>query len=274
MNKKISFTLLLSFASAMAFAHFQMMYTPSSIIEGDTREVPFKVVFTHPYEAGLTMDIGKNEAGEIKGMEHFFVVHKKKSIDAVSKLKEMTFTSFENSAKGFDFILDKDSSFRGGGDWVLVAVPHPYYESSADSYIRQITKVIINKGTLDTDWSNRIAEGYPEILPLVKPYNVWVGGMFRAIVVDGKGKPVPNAEIEIAYCNYDIDMHNNKFTGSPRITKGSAVIHADAQGNFSFVPTAPGYWGFAALEAGGKKQFNGKELSEDAVLWIEAFAVE
>ncbi|MGP1455232.1 MAG: DUF4198 domain-containing protein [Treponema sp.] len=274
MNKKISFTLLVFFASEMAFAHFQMMYTPSSIIEGDTKEVPFKVIFTHPFEAGLTMDIGKNEAGEVKGMEHFFVVHKKKSIDAVSKLKEMTFTSLENSAKGFDFILNKDSSFRGGGDWVLVAVPYPYYEGSEDSYIQQITKVIINKGTLDTDWSDRVAEGYPEILPLVKPYDVWVGGIFRAMIVDGKGKPVQHAEIEVVYCNYDVDMHNNKFTGSPRITKGSTVIHADAQGNFSFVPTAPGYWGFAASEAGGKKQFNGKELSEDAVLWIEAFAAE
>ncbi|MEL3906682.1 MAG: DUF4198 domain-containing protein [Treponema sp.] len=274
MNKKFISALLVSAVIGSAFAHFQMIYTPSSIIEEDAKSVPFKVVFTHPFEAGHTMDIGKNEGGTVKGLEHLFVVHKEKSMDVVSKLKEMTFTSLENSGKGFDFVLDKDSSFRGGGDWVLVAVPHPYYEASEDIYIKQITKVMVNKGELDTDWSNRVAEGYPEILPLVKPYDVWVGGLFRGTVVDGKGNPVANAEIEVEYCNYDIDMNANKFTGNPRTAKGAAVIHADEQGNFSFVPTMAGYWGFAALGAGGEKTHEGKELSEDAVLWIEAFPVK
>lgn len=274
MNKKVIFALVVSTVVSSAFSHFQMIFTPSSIIEDDAKTVPFKLVFTHPFEAGHTMDIGKNEAGEIKGLEHLFIVHKEKSIDVVANLKEMTFTSMENSGKGFDFVLDKDTSFRGGGDWVLVAVPYPYYESSEDVYIQQITKVMVNKGDLSTDWSSRIVEGYPEILPLVKPYDVWVGGVFRGVVVDGKGNPVPNAEIEVEYCNYDIDMTANKFIGSPRSAKGAAVINADEHGNFSFVPTNAGYWGFAALGAGGEKQFGGKELSEDAVLWIEAFPVK
>ena len=41
-------------------------------------------------------------------------------------------------------------------------------------------------------------------------------------------------------------------------------------GYFSFVPVHKGYWGFAALGAGGELKHNGKELSQDAVLWIEA----
>jgi len=274
MNKKILLCTAAVFTASVLFAHFQMVYTPTSVIDEEVKSVPFKLVFTHPFESGHTMDIGKNEKGEVKGMKNFFITHKEKTIDAVDQLKEINFSTNENSGKGYDFMLDKDTSFRGGGDWVLVAVPHPYYEGSEDIYIQQITKVMVNKGDLATDWQNRVADGYPEILPLVKPYDVWVGGIFRGIVVDKKGNPVPNAEIEVEYVNYDFDMGANKLGGNPKTDRGAAVILADDNGVFSFVPTAEGYWGFAALGAGGELEHEGKELSMDAVLWIEASAVK
>jgi len=156
----------------------------------------------------------------------------------------------------------------------LVAVPHPYYEESEGGYIQQITKVFINKAGLDTDWSARCAEGYPEIMPLVKPYDVWVGGLFRGTVLDSKGKPVPNAEIEVEYINFDVNMKKSKFEKKAKTKNAAAVILADENGNFSFVPHKAGYWGFAALGAGNVKEFAGKELSQDAVLWIEAVPVK
>ncbi|MEW6481564.1 MAG: DUF4198 domain-containing protein [bacterium] len=94
---------------------------------------------------------------------------------------------------------------------------------------------------------------------------------------EGKGNPVPNVEIEVEYINYEVDMKGNKFTGKPKIAKeghGAAVILANKDGEFSFVPPKAGYWGFAALGAGGEKTYKGKELSEDAVLWIEAIEIE
>lgn len=272
---KFFFMLLLSVLVSSVYAHFQLIYTPMSVIPEDAPSAEFKVVFTHPFEAGHTMDIGKDKGGTIKGMKEFFSVHKGQKKDLLSGLSEITFTSKENSGKGFSFTLNKESGLRGGGDWVLVAVPHPYYEPSENIYIQQITKVMVNKGELDTDWSERAAEGYPEIIPLVKPYDVWAGGVFRGIVVDGKGKPVPNAEIEFEYINYDIDMAANKFSGNGKLEKsGAGVFLANAQGVFEFIPPRAGYWGFAALGAGGEKQFDGLELSEDAVLWIEAQPIE
>ena len=265
------FILLLLFSAASVFAHFQMIYTPESVIPENTAAVDFKLVFTHPFEAGLTMDIGKDESGTIKGMKEFFVVHKGAKSDLTGVLKGITFTSLENSGQGFEFTFGKEQGLKGGGDWVFVAVPEPYYEASEDIYIQQITKVMINKGELSTDWKNRVAEGYPEILPLVKPYDVWTGGVFRGIVVNAKGKPVANAEIEFEYINYDIDMKENKFTGKPVLKKsGAGIILADKQGVFEFIPNRAGYWGFAALGAGGELDFGGKELSQDAVLWFEA----
>ncbi|MGP1455231.1 MAG: DUF4198 domain-containing protein [Treponema sp.] len=265
------FVLLLSIIASTAYAHFQLIYTPLSIIPQEQSSVEFQLAFTHPFESGLTMDIGKDESGTIKGLQAFFALHKGKKTDLLPTLSEIQFTSSENSGKGFALVLDKNTGFRGGGDWVLVAVPHPYYEKSDDMYIQQITKVMINKGGLDTDWAKRAAEGYPEILPLVKPYDVWEGGLFRGIVVDEKGRPVPKAKIEFVYLNYAIDMQTHAFTGSAKLKKsGAGVILANDQGLFEFIPPRAGYWGFAALEAGGSKQFGGKALSEEAVLWIEA----
>ncbi len=271
MKKLFSVLAFLVLVTSFASAHFLMIYTPDSVVEGS--EVPFTIVFTHPFNAGHTMNIGENEAGEVKGFEEFFSVHKGKKTDVTAALEEITFTSLENSGTAFELTLKKDNGYRGGGDWAMVGVPAPYYEGSEDIYIQQITKFLINKGDIATDWDARVAEGYPEILPFVKPYAVWVGGVFRGMVVDCDGNPVPEAEIEVEYINYDVDMAGKKFTGSPKIEKeghGAAVIIADDQGNFSFVPPKAGYWGFAALGAGGEKTFDGKELSQDAVLWIEA----
>ncbi len=273
MKKFAGIILFFCFVVAGAFAHFQLIYTPSSALEEGT-SVDFKIVFTHPAEAGYTMDIGKNEAGEIKGIKDFYSIHKGEKTDLLKDVKKTQFTGMKNTASAYDFTLNKENGFKGAGDWVLMLVPHPYYEEVEDCYICQITKVIINKGEQDTDWSERCAEGYPEIMPLVKPYDVWVGGIFRGVVVGSDGKPVANAEIEVEYINYNIDMKKNKFTGKAKTNKAAQVILADENGQFSFVPTKEGYWGFAALGVGNETEFSGKELSQDAVLWIEASKVK
>ena len=125
----------------------------------------------------------------------------------------------------------------------------------------------MDKDDLATDWNKRLANGYPEIIPLSNPIT-WKGEIFRAQVVDKAGKPVANAEIEIEYLNSNIK--NSKFVGELQKEKTATVIYADENGYFSFIPIHKGYWGFAALGAGGEMKHNGKELSQDAVLWIEA----
>ena len=48
------------------------------------------------------------------------------------------------------------------------------------------------------------------------------------------------------------------------------TIKADANGVFTFGIPRAGWWGFAALGAGGDLKHNGKELSQDAVIWVQA----
>ena len=213
------------------------------------------------------MDMGKDEKGTIQPVVEFFSVHNGEKKDLKANLKASKFGPASKQVTSYKFNLDKNSGLKGGGDWGLVVVPAPYYESAEDVYIQQITKVLVNKDELATDWNKRLANEYPEIIPLSNPIT-WKGEIFRGQVVDKDGKAVANAEIEIEYLNSNIK--NSKFVGELQKDKTATVIYADENGYFSFVPVHKDTGGFAALGAGGELKHNGKELSQDAVLWIEA----
>lgn len=269
LSKKLLVSCFVLGLSMPAFAHFQLIHTDKSDISS-AKAVPFELIFTHPGDGaeGHSMDIGKDKNGKIHKMESFFSFHKNKKTELKSKLISSKFGPKGHQVQAYKFILDKNTGLKGAGDWGFVAVPAPYYEGSEDIYIQQITKVFVNKDEISTDWDSRIAKGYPEILPLNNPTQIWTGQVFRGKVIDCKGKPVPNAEIEVEYINANIK--NSKFTGKNKYDKSATVIISDEFGYFSFVPIHSGYWGFAALGAGGEKTYDGKELSQDAVLWIEA----
>ena len=55
---------------------------------------------------------------------------------------------------------------------------------------------------------------------------------------------------------------------------GAIVAITDANGYFTFGIPKAGFWGFAALGSGPDKEFQGKELSQDAVLWVRAYDVQ
>ncbi|MFK4784838.1 DUF4198 domain-containing protein [Fusobacterium sp. MFO224] len=268
-SKKVLTSVAALSISTSAFAHFQMIHTEKSDITG-MKKVPFELMFTHPADGveAHNMNIGQDEKGVLHGMKDFYVVHKGKKKEASQYLKKSTFGEGKHEVSSFKFELDRKTGLRGGGDWGLVAVPAPYYEGSEGIYIQQITKTFVNKDDITTDWQDRIAEGYPEILPKSMPTNVWKGQVFTAQVVDTEGKPVSGAEVEIEYVNANVK--NSNFVGANKTEKAAMVLLADDDGYFSFIPQEAGYWGFAALGAGGEKTYNGKELSLDAVLWIEA----
>lgn len=267
-SKRLLIGSLITALSMSAFAHFQMIYTPDSNITGKT-SVPFELFFSHPADGveGHSMDIGKDEKGKINPVVEFFSVHNEKKNDLTKSLIPAKFGATDKKVVSYKFNFDRNTGLKGGGDWGFIFVPAPYYEGAEDIYIQQITKVFVNKDDIPTDWNTRIAEGYPEIIPLSNPIT-WEDQIFRAQVVDSEGKGVPNAEIEVEYLNADIK--NSMYVGEAKEEKVATVIYADNNGYFSFVPVHKGYWGFAALGAAGEKTHNGKELSQDAVLWIEA----
>ena len=93
--------------------------------------------------------------------------------------------------------------------------------------------------------------------------------MFKGQVVNNDGKPASGIKVVIEYLNADIE--NSQFSDTLKENnKLTMTLYTDTNGYFSFTPVHAGYWGIAALNAGGEKFKNSRGLSQDAVLWIEA----
>ncbi|MDE4173367.1 DUF4198 domain-containing protein [Phaeobacter sp. PT47_59] len=258
--------LLLAAATAammpvLAQAHFLLEYTEETMI-ARPGEVPVKLVFWHPLEAGHVMALEKPE--------EFYVIHNGEKTDLMGSLRETTFEGPENSAKAFVGSVPVKRS----GDYVLVTVPAPYYEESEDIYIQQITKAYLNRNALPTDWDQ--PQGLAtEIQPLNKPYNIIAGSTFSGRVLS-QGKPVAGAEIEIEYIAAAPDLQG---TGAKEpvispLPGGALVAISEDNGYFTFGIPKAGYWGFAALGSGPETTHQGKALSQDAVIWIRAWDLE
>ncbi len=252
---------ILMACSTLAWAHFQLVYTPRVNIEKPA-ELPFKLIFWHPMTNGHVMDMGSPEA--------FFVLFRGERTDLKNALKPITFQGTSNEARAYE----ATAKVKRNGDYIFVLIPKPYLEESEDKYIQQITKSFVNKGEIPTGWQEPV--GLPtEIVPLNKPYGVVAGSTFSGVVL-ADGKPVPGAEIEIEYMAAEPDIATNKprpATAAP-IPGGAIVAISDANGTFSFGIPRAGFWGFAALEVGPAKQYQGKSLSQDAVLWIRAHELQ
>lgn len=244
-----------------AQAHFLLAYTPEVNLE-KAGDLPLKLIFWHPFENGHVMDM--------ETPLEFYAVHRGERYDLKDTLKPITFTGQENEAAAFDATLPVKRS----GDYVLVVEPAPYYEESEDIYIQQITKSYVNRNEIPTDWME--PQGLAtEILPLNRPTNIVAGSTFTGRVL-AEGKPVAGAEIEIEYMAAEPDMAINKPTeakASP-MPGGAVVAISDENGYFTFGIPKAGFWGFAALGAGPQKEHEGKELSQDAVIWVRAYDVE
>jgi cobalt/nickel transport protein len=251
-----------------ARAHFQLLYTPEAALV-EAAEIPFALVFSHPFDNGFTMSMGAPEA--------FYVVSqrgeaKPRTTDLSQYLEPIEWSGVGSKATAF-VAHPPRSVTRSLGDYTFVLKPAPYYEQQEDKYIQQITKTVINIGGIPGAWDQPL--GLPvEIVPLDKPYANWVGGVFRAVVL-ADGEPVPHAEIEVEYLNHEPDIAARRFDPEGKVTapQGSFTtlsIRADAQGQVMIGLPKAGWWGLCALDLDDGLTHEGKELSVDAVLWIKA----
>lgn len=274
MKKFLSLAIVLLLSSfSTAFGHFQMVYTPNTILTPqNSSKISMKLVFTHPFEAGHTMSMGLDKSGKVYKPKLFGVIKDGKFTNLIKKLKKITFTSITNSGVGYDL---KNYRLKGMGDFIFILDPGPYYEASENIYIQQFTKVIVNRAGAATGW-NEPTRLPTEILPLDKPYALWTGNVFRGVVVKKVGNksiPVPFAEIEVEYMNHPIK--GNKFikkghVEAPQDAFVTQGIIADKDGQFSYGIPKAGWWGFCALGSGGEATHKGLELSKDAVIWVQA----
>jgi cobalt/nickel transport protein len=126
-------------------------------------------------------------------------------------------------------------------------------------------KVVVDGFGGGDGWDAMI--GMPvEIRPLVRPYGVWTGNIFRG-VVERRGKPVPFAEIEVEWMN-------DGSVQPPADAFVTQVIRADAAGTFAYAMPRAGWWGFAALVDGDKPMRSpaGKDVPVElgGLMWVRA----
>jgi len=253
--------LALVLASGVASAHFQLLLPAGELALQRPAKKTLYLPFTHPAVSGQVMDMARPRS--------LFVVHRGERIDALETLEAARFSSAENT--GASWLASH--AFKRLGDHVLVLEPEPYFEADEGTYIQQITKTVVNVGGLPTDWDAEIGLAV-EIMPLANPAAVWAGSTFTAQVLAG-GEPVPGAEVEVELLNYEIDTANDRFQTEPRVEipvplLETQSLRADSNGVITLGIPFAGRWGIAALDLLPGSEQDGKPLSVDAVLWLDA----
>ncbi len=251
----------LALISGTAGAHFQLLLPAGELALQRPAKKTLYLPFTHPAVSGQVMDMARPES--------LFVVHRGERTNALDSVVASSFSSAENT--GASWLASH--AFKRLGDHVLVIEPAPYFEAAEDKYIQQLTKTVVNVGGLPTDWDAEI--GLPvEIMPLSNPAAVWAGSTFTAQVLAG-GQPVPGAEVEIEMLNYEIDADANGFRAEPNVEipvplLETQALRADSNGVITLGIPFAGRWGIAALDLVPGSEHEGKPLSIDAVLWLDA----
>lgn len=237
-------------APAAAGAHFQEIIPSADVMpEAGDRTVSLDLTFTHPMERGPVMDM------QLPAQFGVLAAGKKQDLKAqlAAVKKGDGKTAYAANYK-----------IHNPGDYVFYVAPAPYWEAAEGKYIVHYAKVVVDFGS-GAGWDRLV--GLPvEIEPLVRPYGLWTGNLFRG-VVRKHGKPVPFAEIEVEWRNDgSITAPNDAFV--------TQIIKADASGQFAYALPRAGWWGFAALVEGDKPMSgpNGKPAPVElgGLMWVKA----
>jgi len=241
--------LVAALAAGVAHAHFQVILPSSDVVsEEGPKAVTLSLLFTHPMECGPVMEMGQPKQFGV------LVAGKKQDLLATLKPKKVEGKT----------AFDAEYRFKAPGDGVFYVEPAPYWEPAEGKLIIHYTKVVVSAFGAEEGWDALV--GFPvEIEPLVRPYGLWTGNVFRGVVRKG-GKPVPFATVEVEYLN-----EGRKVT-VPAEPFTTQVIKADANGAFTYAMPRAGWWGFAALLDGDEKMKapDGKMVDVElgALIWV------
>ncbi|MBN1919005.1 MAG: DUF4198 domain-containing protein [Verrucomicrobia bacterium] len=237
-----------------ALAHFQMI-VPSKVVVERPEAVTLDVLFNHPME-GHVMDMAKPKAFGV-------VIKGGEPVNLLGTLQEKEVGGHSTWTTSY--------RIQRPGDHVFFVEPEPYWEPAEDCYIIHCTKVIVNAMGLEEGWDAELGLK-AEIVPLVRPYGLWAGNVFRGIVKVG-GEAVPFAEIEVEYYNEP----GKTPVKTPTPAHVTQVIKANGQGEFTYAMPRAGWWGFAALAEADftiDRDGEAKSVELGAVMWVHSDEME
>jgi cobalt/nickel transport protein len=219
----------------------------SMVMADDSRQLKLTLSFSHPME-GVGMELAKPKAFSVKAQG--------KTQDLLGSLKPAKV--MDQPAWETIFTVSRP------GVYVFSMEPQPYWEPAEDKFIVHLTKTVVAAFGEDEGWDQPIGLK-TEIVPLSKPYGLYVGNVFQGVVLKA-GKPLPNAEVEVEYYNAD---GKAKAPTDYMITQ---TIKADKNGVFTYAAPQAGWWGFAALSSADfklNKDGKDKDVELGAVLWVQ-----
>jgi cobalt/nickel transport protein len=232
-----------------ATAHFQVLLPSSDMVTDDHKTVELTALFTHPMEQGPVMDMGLPKQFGV------LVNGKKENLLPILQAKKQDGKTFFTATY----------SPKLPADYIFFLEPAPYWEAAEGKMIVHYTKVVIDAFGAEAGWEEAV--GLPvEIEPLVRPYGLWTGNLFRGIVKQ-EGKAVPFAKVEVEYFN------TGKKVKVPADSFITQVIKADGNGVFAYAMPKAGWWGFAALIEGKEWLPNpaGKKVPVElgGLIWVK-----
>ncbi len=244
-----AFVLVGMLIAAPAQAHFQELIPSTDIVSEVTgKTITLDMAFTHPFEGGPVM--------EMSTPVQFGVFTGGSKQDLKSSLMPRSIAG--KSAYQASYTLNAP------GDYLFYIEPAPYFEPAERKMIIHYTKVVVDAFGAEEGWDAMV--GLPvEIEPLVRPFGLWTGNIFREIV-RREGKPVPFADVEVEWRNDG----TVKAAADAFVTQ---VVKADAQGIFAYAMPRAGWWGFAALLQGKEpmKAPTGEmvPVEQGALMWVK-----
>jgi len=142
--------------------------------------------------------------------------------------------------------LNKKSGFFKPGDYIIVVTHKAHWKKHEGIYRQKVAKICLNYWEVISDWPNRVLKNMPEIIPLVQPYSVYAGSLFRAEVVNDEGMRIPHAQIHIEYLNYTLGDTELDTTTARFIKEDIAdtIIFTDSNGSFFIYSTTRRFMDF------------------------------
>ena len=231
-----------------------------------------KALFLHPAIGSNLMGIrlGVDDSEKLKGLEAIFLVHEKQEKNLNSIVIPDYYTVRGEKREAYTIPINKKSGFFKPGDYIIIVKHKTHWKKHEGLYRRKVAKLCLNFFGVTSDWPNRVLKNMPEIIPLVQPYSVHAGSLFRAEAVNEEGTRIPHAKINIEYLNYRAgDTELDTITaGFIEEELADSIVFTNSSGSFSFIPPRKGLWTFTLVDGDNHQVIQGKELEYDSSLSI------
>jgi cobalt/nickel transport protein len=208
-----------SLIAAPAQAHFQELIPSADIVSGTTGEtITLDMVFTHPFAGGPVMDMGT--------AVQFGVLAGGRKQDLRSSLTPHPVAGKNAYRANF--------TPSAPGDYVFYIEPAPYWEQAERKMIVHYAKVVVDAFGAEEGWDAMV--GLPvEIEPLVRPFGLWTGNIFRGVVRrDGKAVPFAHVEVEWQRRNGEGAGGRFHYPGHQGRRRGGVLLCDAARGLVGF----------------------------------------